>query len=277
MPTRANGILTIAASELSAALRGRMLLGFATLFALLAVGIALAGLGASGQMVVQDFTRTAVSLMTLSLYLLPLLGLVLGATTLGGEDGGTELLLAQPVERIDVLAGRALGLFGALAVVSLAGFGVAGVLVAMGAGRAGLGGYLWVAAGATLVGWAGLALGMFLGVVVRRRSAAAGWALAAWFGAAVLYDLACIAALQVLGSGDPGGWLLLMLTLNPIDGVRALGLVTLGADVLLGPTGAALQRMLAGGTGAALVAGSVLAWTAGPLLVAGRVYRTRDF
>ena len=35
------------------------------------------------------------------------LGLVLGASALGGEDGGTELLLAQPVGRGEVLLGPA--------------------------------------------------------------------------------------------------------------------------------------------------------------------------
>lgn len=277
MLTRTETVRAVAAHELRSAVRGRMVPGFAVLFALLAVGITLAGLGASGQVLVQGFTRTAVSLLTLSIYLLPLLGLVMGASAASGEDGGTELLLAQPVGRVEALLGRVLGLAAALGVVALAGFGAAGVLVASRAGTAGLDGYLVVAAGATAAGMAGLALGVLIGVVVRRRPAAVGWALAAWFGAAVLYDLAAIAVLQVAGSGEPGPYLVALLAANPLDGVRTLGLVHLGADVLLGPTGAALHQLLGGAAGMAAVVGSLALWTALPLAAAGRAFARRDF
>ena len=51
-----------------------------SLFALLCIGITLAGLGASGQLLVQGYTRTTLSLLTLALYLLPLLGAITPAT-----------------------------------------------------------------------------------------------------------------------------------------------------------------------------------------------------
>ena len=277
MRMRVDTVRVIAAHELRATLRGRMVVGFAAIFSLLALGIALAGLGGSGQVLVQGFTRTAVSLMVLALYLFPLLGLILGAAAFGGEDGGTELLLAQPVERAEVLVGRAAGLATALFLVALAGFGVTGLVVAMRAGTAGIAGYLLVGASAAGVGVAAVAAGVLIGVVARRRAAAIGWALAAWFAAAVVYDLVAIGVLQVVGSGQPGPWLLAVLVANPIDGLRAVGLLALGADVLLGPTGAALQRLMGGITGAALVLASVLAWTAAPLALAARVFGRRDF
>jgi len=276
MPTRTDALAVIASHELRTALRGKMVPAFAALFSLLAVGITLAGLGGSGQLLVQGFTRTAVSLLTLAIYLLPLLGLVLGAAAFGGEDGATELLLAQPVDRSAALLGRVAGLFAGLGAIGLAGFGAAGILVAVRAGSHGAGGYLLVALGAILVGFAGLSLGVLLGVLTRRRGVAVGWALAAWFAAAVLYDLASIAVLQLAGNGEPGPWLVALLAANPIDGVRALALVTLGADVLLGPTGAALQRLMGGG-GALYIIASLVFWLAAPLAAAAVVYRRRDF
>jgi Cu-processing system permease protein len=277
MRRRAEAITVIARHELAAALRGRMILAFGGLFAVLAIGIALAGLGASGQLLVQGFTRTAVSLLTLALYLLPLLGLILGAAAFGGDDGGVELLLAQPITRTEALAGRALGLAAALVLMSLGGFALAGMAVLMGAGASGMSGFLLAAVGATLVGLVGLSLGVLIGVLVRRRGAAVGWALAVWVGAAVLFDLASITVLQLVGDGQPGPWLLALLALNPIDGVRALALVGLGADVLLGPTGAALRRTLGEGGGALWVSGSLLMWLAVPLLASAHVFRRRDF
>jgi Cu-processing system permease protein len=277
MRCRAEAVHALAGAELWSALRGRFVQGFGVLFAALAVGVALAGLAASGQLVVQGFTRTAVSLLTLSLYLLPLLGLVLGASAFGTEDGGTELLLVQPVSRRAVLMGRTLGLALALAGVGVVGFGVAAVVVASFAGSEGFAGYLLVAAGATAVGIAGLGLGVLIGVLARRRLKAIGGALAAWLCLAVLFDFAAILVLQLTGSGQPGPWLVGLLALNPIDGIRALGLVGLGADVLLGPTGAALQRSLGAGRGAVLIVGSLALWAAAPLVLAARIYRRRDF
>jgi Cu-processing system permease protein len=254
-----------------------MVPAFAALFAILAIGIALAGLGASGRLVVQGFTRTTVSLLTLALYLLPLLGTLLGAAAFGGEDGATELLLAQPIGRAEALIGRLVGLYGALIGIALAGFGAAGALVAATAGARGVGGFALVALGATAVGGAGLGVGVLIGIAARRRSTAVGWALGAWFAAAVLYDLVAIALLQLTGTGEPGPWLVAILAVNPIDGVRALSLISLGADVLLGPTGAALQRLMGAGGGAVYILASLVCWVALPPVAAAWVFGRRDF
>ena len=269
--------LVVAAAEFRAALAGRLVQGFGVVFALMALAIAGAGLAASGQVVVQGFTRTAVSLLSLALYLLPLVGLVLGAHAFGVEDGGTELLLAQPIARSTVLVGRTLGLAATLVLVAALGFGLAGLVVLAGAGVEGLAGYALVAVGSTVVGLSGLALGVLLGVRARRRLSAVAMALVAWVVLAVLFDFGAIALLQFVGDGEPGPMLLVLLAANPIDGMRALGLVGLGADVLLGPTGAALSKLLGPSGGAALVGAALLAWCTVPLAVAARIYRRRDF
>jgi Cu-processing system permease protein len=277
MPVAARAAVLIAEAELRGALAGRLVPGLGGLFALLAVGITVAGLAASGQVLVQGFTRTAVSLLTLALYLLPLVGLVLGAHAFGAEDGGAELLLTQPVGRSTVLLGRCLGLAATLALVAAIGFGLAGAVVAWGAGVAGIGGYLLVAGGSSVVGLAGLAIGVLLGVRARRRVTAIAMALVTWVALAVLFDFGAIALLQFTGDGEPGPLLLLLLAANPIDGMRALGLVALGADVLLGPTGAALAKLLGPAGGALAIGAGLLAWCAGPLACAARVYRRKDF
>ena len=269
--------LVVAGAEYRGALASRLVQGFGGIFALLALAIAAAGLAASGQLVVQGFTRTAVSLLSLALYLLPLVGLVLGAHAFGAEDGGTELLLAQPISRDTVLAGRVAGLAAALVLVAVVGFGLAGTVVVVGAGPEGLLGFLFVAAGSTVVGLAGLAIGVLLGVRARRRLTAVAMALVAWVVLAVVFDFAAIALLQFIGDGEPGPLLLGLLAANPIDGMRALGLVGLGADVLLGPTGAALSKLLGPSGGAVLVVAAMVAWCAVPLALAGRIYRRRDF
>lgn len=277
MRLESDALRAVAAAECRSAVAGRLVQGLGVLFAAMAIAIAVAGLAASGRMMVQDFTRTAVSLLSLALYLLPLVGLVLGAHAFGVEDGGTELLLAQPIGRRTVLLGRAAGLAVALGLISAIGFGLAGAVVLGTAGPAGLPGYLVTAFGSTLVGVAGLALGILLGVRSRRRLTAVAKALVAWIVLAVLFDFAAIAVLQFVGDGEPGPLLVALLAANPIDGVRALVLVGLGADVLLGPTGAALSRLLGPSGGGALVVASLVAWCLLPLVLAARAFRVKDF
>jgi Cu-processing system permease protein len=269
--------LVVAAAEYRVALASRLVQGLGAIFALMAVAIAVVGLAAGGQLVVQGFTRTAVSLLSLALYLLPLVGLVLGAHAFGVEDGGTELLLVQPIGRNTILLGRVAGLAATVMLVAAIGFGLAGLVVVVGAGTAGLGGYLLTAVGSTVVGLAGLAIGVLLGVRSRRRLSAMTKALATWVGLAVLFDIAAIALLQFIGDGEPGPLLLVLLAANPIDGMRALGLVGLGADVLLGPTGAALTRLMGASGGAVLVGTALVTWCTAPLALAAHGYRRRDF
>ena len=277
MRERLRNIAIIARQELESALRARLVLAFGGVFALLSLIIALAGLGASGQLLVQGFTRTAASLLNLTIYLLPLVGLITAAATLGGEDGGTELLLAQPIERLDALLGRTLGLSLAVWAVALIGFALTGILVFFLGGSAGIGGYLLVLGAGLLVSTAGVGLGVLLGVAARRRSTAIGYALACWFVLAVLYDLIAIGVLQLIGDGQPGPLLLALLAANPIDGLRALSLVWLGADVLLGPTGSALQQMMSLTSSAILVLASALLSIILPVAAASLVYRHKDF
>ena len=277
MPSRLDPMLAIAAAEVRSAVAARLVQSFGILFALLALAIATAGLGASGQLLVQGYVRTGVSLLMLALYLLPLIGLVLGASAFGADHGGVELLLAQPISRGAVFAGRALGLAAVVTAIGTAGFGLAGVVVGIAAGPVGSAGYLLVAAGSIAVGLAGLALGIMIGVLARRRAAAVGAALAVWFCLAVLYDFAAISLLQFTGSGEPGRLLVALLALNPIDGVRALALAGLGADVLLGPTGAAVQRLLGAGGGAVFILVSLLVSCLLPLAAGRAVYSRRDF
>ncbi len=271
-----SAIATIALHEFRAGLRRKMIPAFGVLFAALTLGITLAGLGASGQLLVQGFMRTAVSLLTLAVYLLPLIGLILGASAFGGEDGGAELLLAQPIKRSNALLGRSLGLTLCLVTISLAGFGSAGIVVLSANGGAGFGLYALVAVATTILGIAALHAGVLIGTLVRSRTTAVAWALAAWFAGAVVYDLATILLLQTVGSGHPSPLLIALLALNPLDGVRVLGLISLGAEVLLGPAGAAVQKLMSGREWI-IMWGSLATWLLVPLLIATNRYCKRDF
>jgi Cu-processing system permease protein len=260
--------------EWAAARRGRVLFLFGVGFSLASLGVALAGLSAGGVIAVQGFARTSVSLLQLTLWTVPLLALLLGAVS-GAECYELEFLAALPAPRGQLLLGRWAAWTLALGAALAAGFGVAGVVIGMLAGAANAWQYLALVGVAILLLSAGLAIGLWIGVVARTRARAVGVAVVVWFVLAIGADLVAITLLAVLPAHDATWNLVLLLAANPVDSARALGLGLFGADVVAGPTGAALRRLL-GRPGALLLIGTLIAWTALPLRIAGRQLARRD-
>jgi ABC-type transport system involved in multi-copper enzyme maturation permease subunit len=135
--------------------------------------------------------------------------------------------------------------------------------------------YLRLIGVALLVLAATLALGLWIGVAVRTRLKAVGVAVAVWFVLVLGVDLAAIGALAVLPPGKAGPWLSALLMASPIDSGRALGLSLFHADVVAGPTGAALRAVL-GKAGAWALAAALIGWTVVPLMLAGRRFTNSD-
>src|SRR5512134_4178040 len=98
-----NQVYLCARYELLLAVRSRWLQIFAVVFAALALLVASSGYILSGGYGLQDFSRTAESLVQLVLLLVPLTALTFGALALTTERGGAELLYSQPVPRAHIL------------------------------------------------------------------------------------------------------------------------------------------------------------------------------
>jgi Cu-processing system permease protein len=260
--------------EWSGVRRGRVIRMFALGFALASLGVALAGLSAGGAITVQGFARTSVSLLQLTLWTVPLLALLLGAVS-GAESTEMEFLAALPSPRARLVFGRWAAWTLALSAAVAVGFGVAGVVIGMLAGAADAVRYLALVGVAILLSSAGIAIGLWIGVATGSRTRAVGIAVVVWFVLVIGADVAAIALLSVVPARAATWNLLLLLLANPVDSARALGLGLFRADIVAGPTGAALHRVL-GGAGAVLMTLALVAWTALPLHLAGRRLGRRD-
>lgn len=258
--------------ELLLAVRSRWLQTFAVVFAALTLAVAGAGYILSGGHGVQDFARTAVSLVQIVLLLVPLSALVFGGLALTSERGAAELLYSQPVSRGAVLAGRVLGVWLALAAAELLGFGIAGLVVRSQAGLDGLGRY------ATLVAAALVLTAVFLSVAALLASANTGRrtrvlasALVVWFVTVVLFDVAALGVASLLRSGSASRLLIWATLLNPVDAVRTGALLAIEGTAAFGAASLALLRFTGGAQMAAVyVAASLLLWLALPLALAMR-------
>jgi Cu-processing system permease protein len=264
-------VLLCAHLELTLALRSRWTQIFAVVFAALALAVAGSGYVLSGGSGVQDFARTAVSLVQLVVLLVPLTALVIGVLALASERGAAELLFSQPVPRHTILLGRILGLFQALAAAQALGFGAAGLVVFSQSGEEGLSGYLALVASSLLLTavFLGLAAVLAAGAVGRRRARAVALALVVWFVAVVLFDVAALGLASLLPSGPASRVLIVSALVNPVGAVRTGALLVIEGTAAFGAASLALLRFTHGPLGAAvLIVLSVVVWVVAPTLLA---------
>jgi Cu-processing system permease protein len=268
-----------AREELVLALRSRWTQIFAAVFGVLAFSVAGAGYVLSGGHGVQDFARTAVSLVQLVLLLVPLTALVIGVLALAPERGAAEMMFSQPVSRGTILFGKLLGLFQALGAAQCLGFGAAGAAVYAQSGPEGLGDFLLLVA-ASLVTTAiflGLAALLAAGAVGRKRTRALTLALVVWFVAVAFFDLLALGLASLLPSGTASRVLMVSTIVNPLGAVRTGALLAVEGTGAFGAASLALFRFAGGPRATGLVLGaSLLFWLVGPALVALRRLRRAD-
>jgi Cu-processing system permease protein len=267
-----------AQQERTLAVRSRSTAIFAIVFGLLALAVAGSGYVLTGGLGLQDFARTAVSLVQLVLLLVPLTALLIGVMALVPERGAAELTYAQPVARGVVLVGKLLGLFQALAAAQLLGFGAAGLVIFNRGGAQGIGGFVLLVAGSlvlTLI-FLGLAAVIASGQVGRRARALA-IALVVWFLSVVLFDVAALGLASTMRSGHASRLLVGAVLVNPVDAVRTGTLLGIEGDAAFGPASLAFFRITGGRRAAGwLLAASLLLWTVLPPVVAAWQLRRAD-
>lgn len=258
--------------ELLLAARSRWLQWFAVVFAGLALLVAASGYVISGGYGLQDFARTAVSLVQLVLLIVPLAAIVFGSLALSPDRGAAELLYAQPVPRWTILAGRVIGLFLALAAAELIGFGVAGLAVQWYSGPSGASEFLAVVALAMVLTAVFLALAAALtSGAPGRRARSLGLALVVWFVAVILFDLAALGVASLLRSGAASRWLITAALVNPVDAGRTGAYMAIEGTSAFGSASLALLRFAGGERAtAALIAASLLLWIVVPSWIAAR-------
>jgi len=269
----------VARQELVLAVRSRWTQIFAAVFAALALAVAASGYVLSGGHGVQDFARTAASLVQLVLLLVPLTSLLIGVLSLAPERGAAELLFSQPVSRRTILLGKLLGLFEALVGAQALGFGAAGLVIFSQSGSEGIAGFLMLfAASAALTAiFLGLAALLAAAAIGRRRTRALALALVVWFVAVVLFDVAALGLASLLPSGPASRVLIMAVIVNPVDAVRTATLLGIEGAAAFGAASLAFLRFTRGPWGAAALLGlSLLFWIAVPALAAVERLRRTD-
>jgi Cu-processing system permease protein len=228
MPTlNPNAIITIARKEFADNVRNRWIGALIVIFATLTlVSSYLAG-GKSGSSSLGDMEATVLTLISLSSILVPLIAIMLGYSSISGEaeSGALLVVLAYPVRRSEILIGKLLGLGSVLVFSTIAGFGLAGIVIAATAGPGNAPAYLAFMGLTILLGMIYLSLSVFFSTLCARRVSSLGAGVILFFWSMIIGSvvfgiyLANGGSMQSLMGGSAGlpGWFWAYLPFSPMD------------------------------------------------------------
>jgi Cu-processing system permease protein len=272
-------ILIVARKEIQEGMRNRWVLATTLLMAGLALSLTFLGSAPTGTVGVRALDVVIVSLSSLTIFLLPLIALLISHDAIVGEmERGTMLLLlSYPVARWQVLQGKYVGHQSILAIATQLGYGAAaGALAATGEA---IDAESWTAfasmiGSSILLGAAFIAVGYLVSAVVRERGTAGGIAIGIWLVFVLIYDMALLGLLVVdQGQILSGGLLNALLMLNPADAYRLFNLTgTAGVSAFSGMAGMAENNTL---HPSALIA-ALAAWALVPLGIAAFAFSRRE-
>jgi Cu-processing system permease protein len=264
--------LVIASKEFQDGLRNRWVLAGVLLLGGLALILAAVGSAPVGTIQGSTLATTVASLASLTVYVVPLVALMLSHDAIVGENerGTLLLLLSYPVTRSEVLLGKFIGHVAILAVAVSAGYGIAGLLLyfATDATVGDLAALVGLIATSILLGAVFLGLGYAMSAMVRERATSVGAAIGLWLALVVLYDLALIGVLLADTNQLMSASLLsALMLLNPADAFRMANLSALGAGF------AGLGGANAQGAGAWLASGALCLWAVAAGVLAFLAFR----
>ncbi|HTN63906.1 MAG TPA: ABC transporter permease [Devosia sp.] len=270
-------ILIVLRKEVQEGLRNRWVLATTLLLAALALTLTFLGSAPTGDVGAGALDVVIVSLSSLTIFLVPLIALLISHDAIAGEmeRGTMPLLLSYPVGRWQVLVGKFLGHLAILSFATTLGYGAAalalgatGTVIDAASGSA----FLSMIASSIMLGAVFVAIGYLVSAVVRERSTAGGVAIGVWLFFVLIYDMALLGMLVVdQGRTVTADLLNVFLLLNPTDAYRLLNLGG-HAGALSGMGGAVDSATL----GPATLLAALALWIVVPLSAATLIFTRKE-
>jgi len=268
----------LALKELRDGLRNRWIAAAIIVLGGLALALSLLGSAPTGSIKASTLDISVISLASLSVYLIPLIALMLSFDALVGEfeRGTMMLLLTYPVTRWQVIIGKFLGHVMILFIAILAGYGGAVLIMTIltGSSLDGWQAYAIMMLSSLALGAVFIALGYLVSVLVKERATAAGTAIGLWLVFVVLYDLLLFAVLLIDKDQVINQQLFAALMLiSPTDTYRILNLSMFdGVSQAAGIAGVASEAGMSG----TLLSSVLMLWIITPLVATLLVFQRRE-
>lgn len=159
----------------------------------------------------------------------------------------------------------------------MAGFGLAGIVIAAKAGTTGAARYPVFVGLSLLLALVFLTLAALVSAWCHRKSKAFGAALFLWFFFVLFYDLIVIGGTFLMKERAANQFIFVSLFGNPVDMTRVAGLMALDGKEIFGAAGAALTRFLGGDAASMLsLIGGLLIWVIASFALSQRLLKRQD-
>lgn len=272
-------VAIVAGKEIHQAIRNRWVLAATLLLAALALSLAFLGSAPTGTVGVRALDVVIVSLSSLTIFLIPLIALLISHDAIVGdmERGTMLLLLSYPIARWQVLLGKFVGHLAVLAFATGLGYGIAAAaLIATGSriDADSLAAFAAMIGSSVLLGSVFVAIGYLVSALVRDRGTAAGVCIGLWLLLVLIYDMALLGLLAVdQGRNLSAAGLDALLLLNPTDVYRLFNLTSFAnVSTFAGMAGLAQSATLS----AQVLLAALLLWTCVPLGLAAFAFSRRE-
>ena len=272
-------VLIIARKEIHQAVRNRWVLASTLLLAALALSLTFLGSAPTGTVGVRALDVVIVSLSSLTIFLIPLIGLLISHDAIVGdmERGTMLLLLSYPVARWQVLLGKFLGHLGVLAFATCLGYGIAAAALLVTGSQIdsdSLTAFAAMIGSSVLLGAAFVSIGYLVSTLVRDRGTAAGICIGLWLLLVLIYDMSLLGLLAVdQGRTLSAAGLDALLLLNPTDVYRLFNLTGFAnVSTFAGMAGLAQSTSLT----SRILLIALICWTSIPLALAAIAFSRRE-
>jgi Cu-processing system permease protein len=272
-------VIIVASKEIQQAIRNRWVLAATLLLAALALSLAFLGSAPTGTVGVRALDVVIVSLSSLTIFLVPLIALLISHDAIVGdmERGTMLLLLSYPLARWQVLLGKFLGHLVVLAFATSLGYGLAAAALVASGSRIdsdSLAAFAAMIGSSVMLGAVFVAIGYLVSALVRDRGTAAGISIGLWLLLVLIYDMALLGLLALdQGRNISATALGVMLLFNPTDVYRLFNLTGFAnVSTFAGMAGVAQSTSLS----IQVLLLALILWTLVPLSLAALAFSRRE-
>jgi len=201
-------VYAISKKEFLDNIRNKWILVLTILFVILPLLFSLAFSGSD--QIFGSMDNTILALLSISSLLIPFIAIILGYSTISGEDesGALSVVLSYPVRRVELLFGKILGLGSVLIFSIFIGFGISGVIITLSTGDASWEPFIAFIYYNIALGFVFLTGSIFISALCKSRTRSIG-------GAILLYFFAPIAGMVLIAVGAGMGYKITEFELPP--------------------------------------------------------------
>lgn len=261
-------MFTVAVNDLRVILRSKWVFSFGLLFTILSTTVVIFG-GSDEVSGYEGFNRMTASLLNVSLFLVPLLTMLIGSNAIAGdkEGGSFSLILTYPISVPHIIVGKFLGLFIAMFAVITFGYGVAGVFLAFQTAGISISLYLLFYIFTLLLMFMFLSISIAVGILSVNRYQAIGSSLFIWAASVLFYEFVIMGISMAVTQNAIIPLLTGSILVNPVELIRVWTIIAMGSGSIFGPHLYQLTIWSESGLGQTAFAASAVLWIVFPLLL----------